>query len=181
MQNITTIRKLALAGIVIAAFLSQSAAAQIYKYKDADGNVVFSDKRPAGDQNESVEEVKLGTTNSAQTPPNISSSEPLRKQAKPEAVVYETVITSPTDNTTISMGPGNFPVTALISPSLGANEFVQLTMDGAPIGNPQRSNSWQLSNVFRGEHNMIVQRINGGNVVNSSVPITVYVLRPSVR
>jgi len=54
-------------------------------------------------------------------------------------------------------------------------------MDGAPIGNPQRSNSWQLSNVFRGEHNMIVQRINGGNVVNSSVPITVYVLRPSVR
>lgn len=181
MQDITSIRKLALAGIVIAALLSQSAAAQIYKYKDADGNVVFSDKRPAGDHNEPVEEVKLGTTNSAQTPPTIPSSEPLRKPAKPEAVVYETVITSPADNTTIPMGPGNFAVTTLISPSLGANEFLQLTIDGAPVGNPQRSNSWQLSNVFRGEHNMIVQRISSSNVVDSSVPVTVYVLRPSIR
>ena len=45
--------------------------ADIYQYKDKDGNVVFSDKPPADDSGSEVEEVELGVINSSQPPPYI--------------------------------------------------------------------------------------------------------------
>ena len=96
--------------------------------------------------------------------------------------VMKPPLSNPLNNTTIAMGPGDFVVTAQISPTLGTDETLRLNMDGVPIGKAQRSSSWQLSNVFRGEHSLVVDRLqNGSRVISSSTPVTVYVLRPSVR
>jgi hypothetical protein len=80
------------------------------------------------------------------------------------------------------MGPGDFAVTAVMSPPLNSDERALLTLDGQPVGDPQRGSSWQLRNVFRGEHQLIIKRYDGqGDVVDTSEPVTVYVLRPSIR
>lgn len=166
---------------VSTALLCLPAHADIYQYKDKDGNVVFSDKPPSDTAAREVEEVKLGTINSAQPPPHIPAP---NVPDEPEAskVRYSSTITSPADGSTIPMGPGNFAVTALMSPPLNSDERAVLTLDGQPVGDPQRGSSWQLRNVFRGEHQLVVERHDEkGNVADTSEPVTVYVLRPSIR
>lgn len=157
------------------------AHAEIYQYKDKNGNVVFSDTPPTGQQAVEVEEVHLGTTNSAEPPPNIPLSAGAGKPQKPPTQ-YSSTITSPADGSTIPMGPGNFTVTGVMSPPLNSGETALLTLDGQPVGEPQDGSSWQLRNVFRGEHKLVIERRDAqGGVVDSSAPVTVYVLRPSVR
>ncbi len=163
------------------AVLCLPAHADIYQYKDKDGNVVFSDKPPADDTGSEVEEVELGVINSAQPPPHIPAA-PVSREPQQNRARFSSTITSPSNGSTIPMGPGDFAVTAVMSPPLNSDERALLTLDGQPVGDPQRGSSWQLRNVFRGEHRLIIERHDGqGNVVDTSEPVTVYVLRPSIR
>jgi len=158
-----------------------TAQSQIYKYKDKDGNTVFSDTKPPDAQPEGVEQVELKATNSA-APTATTQRPPAPKTPSAQAKKYSDRIISPASGSTIPMGPGNFSVTANLIPPLSSGERVQLLVDGAPMGEPQRGGSWQLSNVFRGEHTLIVQRTNSsGDVLHTSEPTIVYVLRPSIR
>ena len=173
--------RFALSGVVLAGLLTTGpAGADIYRYEDQNGNVVFSDKPPT-EHGQNVEAVELGKTNRAEPPPNIPRAS--ANTEKPIArTAYTTTITSPADGTTVPMGPGNFAVTAMLSPPLNSDERAVLLLDGKPVGEPQRGSAWQLQSVFRGEHQLIVERRDKeGNTVNTSTAITVYVLRPSIR
>ena len=80
------------------------------------------------------------------------------------------------------MGPGNFSVSASISPALQQGAQLQLMMDGAPQGEPQAQAGWDLTNVFRGAHDLTVNVIDAqGKTLATSEPVRVYVLRPSVN
>ena len=86
----------------------------------------------------------------------------------------------PDDETIIPRGPGNFSVSANISPSLQGKEKLQLLMDGEPRGEPQRGSAWPLTNVFRGTHVLEVTVIDPkGKELAKSEPVTVFVFRPS--
>jgi len=161
-------------------FLAASgASAQIYKTTDAEGNVVFTDRPAAGNKSEQVD---LQRTNSTPPPPVMpvqSTEEESKEPAEPETRV---AITAPAPETTIPMGPGNFSVTAQIEPGLARGQSLQLSLDGEAQGEPQASGYWDLTNVFRGAHDLVVSVIDAqGEVVSSSEPVRVYVMRPSVN
>ena len=80
------------------------------------------------------------------------------------------------------MGPGNFVVQVAVRPGLGTGEQLVLTLDGEPVSAPQRTSSWQLTNVFRGEHRLQVLRLDAnGARQHASAEQVVYVMRPIVR
>ena len=80
------------------------------------------------------------------------------------------------------MGPGNFAVQAVFSPRLAPDETLQLLLDDEPLGTPQRTASWQLTNVYRGEHRLRVVRLDeSGAQLDASTTSTVYVMRPIVN
>lgn len=161
--------------------LAAEVNAQIYKYRDANGNMVFSDRKPAGAESEVVEEVSLPSTNAAPATETRTPAAP-SKSATEAVPDYATTIISPANDSTIPMGPGNFTVSVAISPALAATERLQLLVDGSPAGAPQRSSGWELQNVYRGKHTLEVQRLDQqGKIVDRSEPVTVFVLRPSVR
>ena len=165
--------------LFLGALFAVPALAQIYKTTDADGNVVFSDKPPIGSS--SAEAVELSPTNTAPPPPVIAPVErkPAAQQEEPVPVAVR--ISSPTDETTIPKGGGIFDVVAATSPELAPGQTLQLLMDGQPQGPPQTGNRWKLENVFRGPHDLVVQRLGGdGDVLASSEPVRVYVLRPGI-
>jgi hypothetical protein len=154
--------------------------AQVYKVTDKDGNVSFTDRPPENDDSVTVEALTLKQPNSAQPPP----ARPQQTETEQEtpAVEYSTEITSPADQTTIPMGPGNFSVSAAVSPVLRSGERLLLRVDGVAAGEPQRRNSWALTNVFRGEHKLTVERVDAeGKILDSSAAVTVYVMRPGLR
>ena len=119
-----------LTGAICLAPAHTALAQPVYKVTDTDGNVTFTD-----------------------TPPLSSDS------IVEEHSVHAPIVT-PAENATIPMGPGNFAVQAALSPRLASSETLQLLLDGEPVGAPQRTANWQLTNVYRGEHRLQVVRLD---------------------
>jgi hypothetical protein len=178
--EVTMGKLVATLGFIVACVVSGSALAQqIYRSVDENGNVVFSDQPPAPGQE--GEQVELGDLNTA--PPPEPRPRPAPAERKPEPAPAPAVsITSPENETTIAMGPGNFSVSGNAEPPLGPGERLQLFMDGEAVGPPQASANWGLQGVLRGPHDLVIRRVNNsGKTVAESDSVRVYVLRPSVR
>lgn len=153
----------------------------IYRTTDAQGNVVFTDTPPTNAT--PADRIEIRPTNTARPTeipaPRVTDAAPVGGSA---IVAYTVTITEPANETTIPMGPGNFPVSVNISPALQSAENLQLFVDGAPQGKPQRAATWALTNVFRGQHDLTVGVIdNSGKTVAVSEPVRVFVQRPSVN
>lgn len=158
-----------------------SLAEGVYRTTDAQGNVVFTDAPPASAT--PADRVEIGPTNTVRPPETLSRSVAEdTAEAKSEAMSYTVTITEPANETSFPMGPGNFSVSASVSPALSANESLQLFIDGVPWGDPQRTATWNLTNVFRGQHDLTVGVIDDtGKTLASSEPVRVFVHRPSVN
>lgn len=169
----------AVAALGVAALVGTPLLAQIYRSVDEQGNVVFSDQPPP--PGTPSEEVELGELNT--TPPPATPSRATRQTTPAEAPPEPTVtITAPENEATIAMGPGNFSVSASVSPPLRAGEALQLRMDGEPVGEPRREPSWSLTGVLRGPHDLVLRRVDAaGNTVAESEAVRVFVLRPSIQ
>lgn len=167
--------------LLAALLLPQLVTAQIYKSTDEHGNVSFSDTPPASGQSEQIE---LRETNSAAPPEMTEPRDEAAKTAAGEEAggTYSVAIAAPANETTIPMGPGNFAVSATVEPALAQGALLQLYVDGSPSGNPQSSSSWELTNVYRGAHDLTVVVVgNKGERLAESGPVRVYVLRPSTN
>jgi len=156
-------------------------AQAVYRTTDAQGNVVFTDSPPANAT--PADRVEIRPTNTAQppqTPPRpVSENTP---NVEAEVAAYTLTITEPAHETTIPMGPGNFTVNVNVSPALRSAENLQLFIDGAPQGKPQRGSTWHLTNVYRGQHDLTVGVIDdSGKTLASSEPVRVFVMRTSVN
>jgi hypothetical protein len=157
-----------------------ASTAQIYRTTDEQGNVVFTDKPPAGVS--STEPVELQQINTTPPPPPRPAATPKPAKEDPNAAPYNVAILFPAVETSIPMGPGNFSVTEKIDPTPGGDQLLQLYIDGIPWGDPQPGLSWSLTNIFRGEHNLTVAVLDGeGKQLAGSPPIRVFVHRPSVN
>ena len=155
-----------------------ASTAQIYKTTDKHGNVSYSDTPPPDG---GAEEVKLRETNSA-PPPEMQEPRGGTAEAEPAAAGHSLTITSPANETTFPMGPGDFSVSVAVEPPLAGGALLQLYIDGVPSGMPQSGTSWSLTNVLRGAHDLTVAVTDGGGATMAeSGPVRVYVLRPSLN
>lgn len=162
------------------AALAQAPAAKIYRTTDEQGNVVFTDNPPAAAG--ATEQVEIRQINTTPPPASMPKAAPKPKTDDPDAALYTVTIVSPENDTSFPMGPGNFSVTAKVQPSLANNESLQLYLDDMPWGNPQQATFWDLTNVFRGEHHLVVAVLDAqGKRLASSKPQRVFVHRPSVN
>ena len=166
--------------LLISLLLASSlATAQIYRTTDDEGNVIFTDRPPAEEGTE-VEAVELKPTNPTPPPEQRPDLAPRPAKEKPEvAPGYRVTVTAPDDGATIPMGPGNFSVSAGTSPSLAPGETLQLILSGTAWQEPQSRGQWNLTNIRRGEHDIVVIRLDAeGKEVAASEPVRVLVLRP---
>lgn len=157
-----------------------SLSADIYKSVDKNGVVTFSDTPPK-EKSASNERIELPVHTNRM--PSIEVPERLVDENS-EAPTNPSIliITAPLDNATIPMGPGIFDVLADVQPPLKDDEFVELHLDDTPVAPPQKTPQWTLTYVTRGAHKLEIRRVSSsGELLDSSAPITVFVLRPSAR
>jgi len=169
--------------LILALLLTPLAGhAQVYRTTDEQGNVIFSDAPPAGSGQ--AERIEIPETNTTPPPPSWPEP-PAEPEPEPEEegpVSYEVAIIIPLNETSFPMGPGNFSVEAKVKPALGKSESLLLMMDGVPWGKPQRDNTWELTNVFRGAHDLTVAVVDAeGELLVNSSPVRVFVHRPSIN
>lgn len=165
--------------IIALVFASAAVSAQIYRTTDEQGNVVFTDRPPAA-QGSDVEAVELNRTNTTPPPEERPDLAPATRQDKAaRAPDYAVSVIAPTNDTVIPMGPGNFSVAATTSPALAQGESLQLILSGTPWQEPQSRGQWNLTNIRRGEHDIVVLRLDAdGKEVAASEPVRILVLRP---
>ncbi|MBD2837281.1 DUF4124 domain-containing protein [Pseudomonas sp. JM0905a] len=149
------------------------AAAQIYKYTDANGNTVFTNQPPDGTASEKVE---LPPTNAIQAQP---PSQPANTEANAEQVAsYEVVeLTGIPDEEAMRANNGTFSVGVRLEPRLKPGHSLRLRLDGQPYGQPANVPRLQVVNADRGEHSLVVDVLAGTTVVQSSAPVTFTIQR----
>ena len=155
-------------------------SADIYKSVDKNGVVTFSDTPP---RQKSTSDERIELPAHTNRMPSIKVPErQLNENNKAPVNPSILAITAPLDNATIPMGPGIFDVLADIQPPLKEEEFVALYLDGTRVGPHQKTPQWTLTYVTQGTHKLEVRLVSSSEqVLDSSPPITVFRLRPSVR
>lgn len=147
----------------------------IYRTLDADGNVVFTDNPP---DKKRAEEVKVGPTNTMDSPPVERRAEP-RGDAPPEPpplpdTGYKTMsITAPDAGANLRIPQDNpIQVRVSLSPSLKDGHRLVILDNGTPV------EGTALDFPNPGEHTLIAQvRDSQGEVLIESAPVLFYVMR----
>ena len=148
--------------------------AAIYKWTDGRNNVHFTDSPQLG-----AEEIKLTQLQTYSSPhqPVIPNSEP---SSLP--IDEQTTIIQPEDKATLRNASGAVSLIMAVKPKLKQGDKLQVLLDGSPMGVPKKSTVIALSNIQRGEHVLLVQRVDGtGHVISTSNRVTIYMMPPKIN
>ncbi|WP_433738235.1 DUF4124 domain-containing protein [Pseudomonas putida] len=150
------------------------AAAQIYKYTDADGNTAYSNQPPDGVK---AQPLALPPLNSVETQ-SPGKPAPDAKTTEPLHAAYEILeLTGLPTTEALRANNGTFTVNVLIKPRLQGLHLFRLLLDEQPYGQPGNIPTLQLVNIDRGQHSLAVQVIDGETVVQQSPTVTFTVQR----
>lgn len=153
--------------------LALPASAQIYKYTDANGNTVFTNQPPDGQNAETVE---LPATNTVEAQPlTTPPSTPAGAVSSASYSVLE--LTGIPSDQALRANNGTFSVGVQLEPRLAATHRLRLLLDGQPYGQPSNVPRLQLINVDRGEHSLAVEILNGEQSIQQSASVTFTVQR----
>ncbi|KQT65336.1 MULTISPECIES: DUF4124 domain-containing protein [Pseudomonas] len=161
--------------LYILLLIALPAAAQIYKYTDANGNTAYSNQPPDGVQAQPVE---LPPLNRVEPQAPSAPQSPTAEQPQPPRNAYEILELAglPTDEA-LRANNGTFTVNVLIKPRLQSPHQLRLVLDDEPYGQPSNVPVLQLVNIDRGEHRLAVQVIDGQTVIQQSPPAVFTVQR----
>lgn len=151
--------------------------AEIYKSRDADGNVIFTDV-----PTEKSEKVDLPdiTTFKSQPYKPIQRSEPT---AADDQLRYDITLVQPANKETVRNNSGDVPIEIEVKPALKRElgHHVLLWLDSEkPV--KFTTNRFQLSNIERGTHTVSVMVVDGrGKAISATQTNEVYVKRHSAK
>lgn len=157
--------------------LTMAAVAQVYISRDANGNVMFSDKPSA---NSEIHEVKEMQTVPALVIPT-AAEQSTKQKNNDQAFEYTSLsIITPNNEQTIPTGhAGNVEVSGVLSPGLKSTDTIYL-LNNKAIVREGRQTTFIINNMPRGEHKLqLVVRNKDGKDLISSNPVTIYVQRAS--
>ena len=164
--------------LVFGLLLALPALADIYKWTDPNGHVIFSDQPHPGA--EKLPEKEVPTFDAQPLP----ASPPQTKPEKPAFEGYDTVaIVQPKDNAAFWDTAGEVTVQVLVKPPLRTSlgHKLVLALDGKTAAQSEGSTTFQLSNVDRGTHTLELKVEDAdGNVLSSSAPVSFTIHRASI-
>lgn len=155
--------KKGLLSITVLMTLSGFGFTDIYKWVDDKGVTHFSDSPHQGASKVTLPKMKVvPQEENVETPnakPMLSASD---NETKNEASSYTAIeITTPPNEATIRNNEGSVSVEVSLSPKLNPKDKVQLYLDGKKVGNAQSNLQFSLNNVYRGEHQIMAEVIDG--------------------
>ena len=170
-------RALLLASLAATVAATALAQGQVYKSRDAQGNVIFSDT-----SSERASPVTVPPTN---TIPVVAAPErPVAPPATADttaAAGYALAIVTPVEGQTVFSAVGALDVSLSVSPALQPGHSLRLLRDGAPAGLPQQG-SLTLEGLGPGPHTLQAQVADSnGEIVQSSDTVTVQMQRSQGR
>lgn len=132
---------------IIITFSLSVAAETVYKTRDAEGNIIFSDVATEG-----AEKIQIQEAQTLNLPMPKRVGERPTTKLSPEAINYSQFkIISPEQDSTIHSNEGTLEVSAILNPALDEKHAIVFLIDGKEISNG-KSLQLSLSNLDRGTH-----------------------------
>jgi hypothetical protein len=167
--------------IISLLFVCLPVSAEIYRWIDNEGNVIYSDQpNPKAEQIELSPTTTYSPTVTAQ--PEISIIEETSEADLP-VPPYELRIVSPGQNESIWVNSGNLTVSLIVEPTLDAErqDKIRLLLDGSEVG-VQASTSFELTELSRGQHQLTAEVINqSGQTLTQATVVTFQLHRASAQ
>lgn len=157
--------------------------AQVYKKRNADGSVSYSDKPIAGAESVQIEPVPVTEFAKSTSPALVSATEASSvAEASNEAVEFGVQITAPEHNQSVRANDGQLTVSWQSQPAILPEGYIyELIVDGTTAWRGFNSREITLAEVERGERRIIVRIVDlEGQAVAQSDTVAVFVLRASV-
>jgi len=164
--------------------LSQ-AETKVYHWVDKQGKSHFSDTAPAGTEELIIENQNLVS------PPPISQNQHLTNNdvnkknnntKKQTAINYQAEIIKPQEDMAVRSNDGTLDISVKITPEKNTDQYLQLLLDGLPIGSPQISSTIRALNVDRGTHQIQVYlQDEAGKVLTKTQIVTVHLQRAIIK
>lgn len=148
--------------------LAPAAEAGIYRYTDADGNVVLSDTLPKHGVNSAqrIEPQSVMTVPALQAGPRRAAAAEAAEPAEPATAGYTIVIQSPGADATYRRSGDDIPIALSVSPALAAGHRLEVLLDGA---NADGLAVIALGETDRGSHILEARVVDKtGQVIESS-------------
>lgn len=165
--------------MVLAVLLAGAPArAEIYKYYDAEGNLVLSDTVPK-DNPELAEKLKPRPimTIPAMAPDRRRMPVPVATKAKASAAEeYVIVIQSPANDEAYPRGSGPVALGVSVSPGLAAGHRLEFLLDGQPAADLARIEPDQMD---RGSHVLTARVVDSAGTVLKVAEVTFHVQQRS--
>jgi hypothetical protein len=153
-------------------------AATVWKWRDANGVVHYSDQPVPG-----AEQVSIQSSSTFTPAPTQGSTASPQATTAPATVTYTNVeIWKPSAEETIANTVGLVGVGVRVEPALAAGHRLALYMNGRLVpGFPAQGSEYEMSDVERGAHTLVLAVLDAqGRQVTTSSPVQFYVRQPTV-
>jgi hypothetical protein len=165
-----------LASVLIAALITLSASAEVYREVDIDGNVRFTDQ-----PEDSAQAVPIGLppVNSIQSIERASQPTEHQQDGEPRFAGYlSAIIITPHNNMVIPSEQRSLVVRLALRPQLRPDHRVQFWLDDKPLGPPVAQIEYEIQGLERGSHSIAAQVVDPkGRPLISITPVRVQVQR----
>ncbi len=166
---------------IVVCSLAFSVQAELFKWKEAVGDLIYSDQPPPGkDKAESeIEQEKLPQIISVPAPKTTSETSSNASRKTEKAIRYkELTIIEPSHDTAVRENTGNVSITVRVLPDNFAETGATLAiyMDGVEISKGPET-TVQLTNVDRGTHILKAELLNSSGYVVKATRPTVFHLQ----
>ena len=172
--------------LVILMLLPCLAQAELFKWKDAEGNIIYSDQPPPGAEKEEHRVKKETLPPIITTPALVPTEEVLVEdteglQEEPMERYESVAIVFPEHDTALRQNAGNVSIKVAIKPYLfnERGDLLVIYMDDQEIARGNQT-SVELLEVDRGTHIIRAEIVNDkGSIIKESEPISFTLLRHS--
>lgn len=171
--------------LVLALSILAAQAAEVYRYVDEKGNMVFTDQPRAGAQRMVVEPAPA--TNVVIPILPAAPQAPAKAPGKPDSEAFtgytDLRITQPAPNDALVNTAGDVDVSLNLHPPLRADlgHGLSVLLDGAPVAQNSTRMNLVLNNVDRGEHVLEAYVQDAvGQVLIQAAPVRFTLQRPSL-
>lgn len=156
--------------------------ANVYRWVDADGVTHYSDQPHAGAERITITVSKpAGKPAASAGASQRNAGDGAGKPPVPTVGYQSLVVTSPTQEQVLWNIEGQLQVSAAVQPALRDDDSLVFTLDGRTQKAAPGSTQAKFSEVYRGEHNLAVDVVDGsGKSLMSSAPVTFFVRQPSI-
>ncbi len=156
--------------------------ADVYRYVDKNGNIIFTDAPPEGVKAKKIQ-IKEPTTESAYQLDNVyQNPSQTQKPAieKPTVGNYSISVSSPENGTTVNAGGGSLNVVVSVQPAPKQGYKIKILVDGYEAA-VSDSPIATVTGLNRGQHSFNAQLLaEDGSVLATSHTSVVTILRPSI-